>query len=73
MRFRVYQQQRPTPVHGATDKDGRPRTEWEANLVHVGSVEAHNGPEAIDKARELPIFRVASRKTLGAFPIVEAA
>lgn len=40
------------------------------NLVEVGELEALNGPQAIDLARQLPIFKIAYRSTLAAFPIV---
>lgn len=75
-RFDVYQQQRPidTKVDGPTLSDPTKVTPWELNLVHVGQVDARDGYHAIEVARQtLAAFRSASRKTLGAFPVVEPA
>ena len=45
------------------------------NLVHVGSVQAVDGTEAIQYAHQMPVFKVARtrRDALAMFPIVEAA
>jgi len=44
-------------------------------LIHVGSVEAADGTEAIAYAHQMPVFKAARtrRDALAAFPIVEAA
>ena len=68
--FTVYQQ-RPPVLSKVIGADGRPEVQWAANLVEVGVVMARNGAAAIERARELREFRMASRKTLGAYPIVE--
>jgi len=44
-------------------------------LVHVGSVQAVDGPEAIQYAHDMPVFKGARmrRDALAMFPVVEAA
>lgn len=73
--YDVYQQQHPinTKVDGPSlSGPDKPKTPWEVNLVHVGQVRAESGAEAIDTARQtITAFRIASRRTLAAFPVVE--
>jgi hypothetical protein len=60
MKYTVYQQLQPS-----TDQEGASR----ARFVAVGTVEAHSGSEAIDKAKGMTHFVVASG--LARFPAVE--
>jgi hypothetical protein len=64
--FVVYQQQFPIPVPNTSPQD------WRPNLVLFTSIEAENGAEAIRLAKKLPAFRAASRRSLAAYPVVEA-
>lgn len=60
--YTIYQQREPLRYNDGSER---------ANLVRVGELEALSGPHAIDLASELPIFKIARRSTLAAFPIVE--
>jgi hypothetical protein len=64
--FVVYQQQFPIPVPNTSPQD------WRPNLVPIASIEADDGAEAIRLAKKLPAFRAASRRSLAAYPVVEA-
>jgi len=62
--YDVYQQQRPSVViRDNGDKEFLP------NLVCVGKIIAENGAQAIDDAKKLGVFRIATG--LQKFPIVE--
>jgi hypothetical protein len=67
--YAVYQQHTPLRL---TDSNGNV-CDYQPNLVKVGEVVATNGASAIKLARAtLPAFRHTSRRSLMAFPIVEA-
>ena len=68
--YRVFQQRHPL-AYKSKDEEGHDVVTWYTNLEPVAMLEARSGSEAIDLAKQLPVFRSASRRTLGAFPIVQ--
>lgn len=69
--YDVYQQRYPIVADRVKHSDGTISTDWKANLVYVGDVQAHSGAHAIHLARQKFLtFQIASRATLAAFPVV---
>lgn len=69
--YRIYKQQPPrTTQYWGPNMSGNGNTNEELCIIKVGELEAPNGSEAIDRAKELPVFKYASKDTLGAYPIV---